>query len=289
MLPLALPSDKTHINAKASIPKPPQLTQMALANRLASLNTHIRERPAIALATVAGASLIPILPYAVKSYRQWLSLGPGGVPYNILGWMAQGALQLVAYWDTIDLSPFSRPSITLKYEPHGRSSFLEPGPPLPTRAGPRPTVPGFVAPQRQTTQTGAADLPARMEAHLHAVAGANPSALTMQPSKLEGGHTRALWLADEARCPAFAARLHGELVHVHGEGSSHATLSLADAEEAVRQGWGERHRLSGVAGMPWGYLLLYAPRDDVEFEVWKRLVHAGVQFVCGGGPVIEKP
>jgi hypothetical protein len=28
-----------------------------------------------------------------------------------------------------------------------------------------------------------------------------------------------------------------EIVHVHGEGSSHVTVSLVDAEEAVAKGW----------------------------------------------------
>jgi hypothetical protein len=43
----------------------------------------------------------------------------------------------------------------------------------------------------------------------------------------------------------------------------------------------ERHPLSGVL-MPWGYVMLYAPRDDDELEVWKRLVVAGCRFVSGG-------
>jgi len=34
--------------------------------------------------------------------------------------------------------------------------------------------------------------------------------------------------------------------------------------------------------LPWSYVLLYAPRDDDEFEVWKRLAVASCRFVSGG-------
>jgi hypothetical protein len=72
-------------------------------------------------------------------------------------------------------------------------------------------------------------------------------------------------------------------VHVHHQdGSTHVTLSLADAEEVLAKGWGRRHKLSGVAGkIPYTYLLIYAPRDEEEFEVWKGVVTAGCRFVVG--------
>jgi hypothetical protein len=34
--------------------------------------------------------------------------------------------------------------------------------------------------------------------------------------------------------------------------------------------------------LPWSYIMLYAPRDDEDFEVWTRLVVAGCRFVSGG-------
>jgi len=61
------------------------------------------------------------------------------------------------------------------------------------------------------------------------------------------------------------------------------TLSLVDAEEAVVKGWAERHPLSGVRKMlPWSYVLVYAPRDDDEYDVWTRLAVAACRFVSGG-------
>jgi hypothetical protein len=34
--------------------------------------------------------------------------------------------------------------------------------------------------------------------------------------------------------------------------------------------------------LPWSYIMVYAPRDDDEYEVWKRFVVAGCRFVSGG-------
>ena len=57
-------------------------------------------------------------------------------------------------------------------------------------------------------------------------------------------------------------------------------LSYADAREVVNKQWGERHPLSG-AKLPLGFTLLYAPRDDAEFEVMKDIFRASVKFMSG--------
>lgn len=62
------------------------------------------------------------------------------------------------------------------------------------------------------------------------------------PSRLEGGYHEAVFLAEdkekgEASPPPFMGMAGREIVHVHGEGSSHMTLSLVDGEEAVAKGW----------------------------------------------------
>ncbi|KAL2161526.1 hypothetical protein VTH06DRAFT_8088 [Thermothelomyces fergusii] len=108
--------------------------------------------------------------------------------------------------------------------------------------------------------------------------------LELRPSQLEGGHHPAVFVAERAgEMPPFMGIARREIVHAHSEGSSHMTLSLVDAAEAIAKGWGERHRLSGVTRMlPWGYTLLYAPRNDDEFEVWTRIVVAACRFVTGG-------
>lgn len=260
----------------------------ALAARLRSHNLAIpqqlqnKPRTLTALA-VALALSVPTASYALKSYRGYLALGPGGMPYNPLGWAIQGLLQLIASWDTRSPAPFRKPRNQKAYEPHGTTPFLA-GPPndLPHRDGDRPAVPGYVAPQRQVTQQGGEDTRARMTAFLGALAGRNPGLLVLRPSGLEGVGTPAVWLDPAVETPRYLGATRGELAHVHPEASSHVTVSLADAEELTRKGWAERHRLSGVAGIPLGYVMIYAPRDEAELEVWKGVIRAGLLFVAAG-------
>lgn len=261
----------------------------ALAARLRSHTTALppalQNNPrTIAALAVAIALSFPTASYAIRSYRGYLALGPGGMPYNPIGWAIQGLLQLIAKWDTRATAPFRDPAKQKPYAPHGTTPFLAGPSPLPRRAGDRPDVPGYVAPQRQVTQQGGEDTRERMTTFLGALAARNPGFLVIKPSGLEGVGTPALWLDPEAEPPAYMRGTRGELAHVHPEASSHVTVSLADAEELVRLGWAERHRLSGVAGtgIPLGYVMVYAPRDEAELGVWKAAVRAGLLFVAAG-------
>lgn len=253
------------------------------------LSLTLRQTPnarAAALIVTALGISIPALSYAVSSYRGYLALGRGGIPYNVFGWALQGLLQIVAKWDTRDPSPFTKPKNRKATEPHGSKTFF--ASPIPERAGGRPTVPGYVAPQRQTTQQPAdvEVMSKRMRAYLDDVLIKNTGVLVLEPSKLEGVGTPAVFLDTTSfgttELPGFIRGLKGETAHIHPECSSHITLSMADAEEVVRKGWAERHRLSGLGPLPWSYMLIYAPRNDEEFEVWKGIMKAGLRFVCAG-------
>ncbi|GAP88700.1 putative phospholipase carboxylesterase [Rosellinia necatrix] len=99
----------------------------------------------------------------------------------------------------------------------------------------------------------------------------------------EGEEEEEVRAVDPARAGWLPRRALGEVAHVHAEGSAHVCLSLVDAAAVVRRGWGERHKLSGVAGvLPWGYVLLYAPRDGEprDWDVWKGIVLAGARAVA---------
>ncbi|KAI1127090.1 hypothetical protein F5Y10DRAFT_243400 [Nemania abortiva] len=92
---------------------------------------------------------------------------------------------------------------------------------------------------------------------------------------------------DPASVPWFPRSARGEVAHVHHEGSTHVVLSLVDAAHVVRQGWGERHKMSGVGDfLPWGYVLVYALRDGrrEDWMVWREIVLAGarVNAKCAG-------
>lgn len=157
---------------------------------------------------------------------------------------------------------------------------------------------------------------ARQVAFLRALAAANPHLFAMQPSGLESPKFQALWLRrsipptnnkdeeeeeeekegqrkmvtldlDPSTVKWLPPSARGEIAHVHPEGSGHACLSLADAAAVVRRGWGERHMLAGVTDvLPWGYVMLYAPREGREddFVVWEAVVLAAARVVarCAG-------
>ena len=275
---------------------------------LQTATSALRANPALATTALIAAVAGPLLArIATANYRAWMALDPGGLPRNPLGYLVNAVLRPLARFDTRVPAPYDRAALEALYGPEAFVPYYHAGgkaaAPPPHRAGPRPEVPGFVAPQRQTTQVpgdgaksgeGGPALPARQAAYLTALAGANPSLFKTAPSAAEGGHHTALWLADSGVAWAARARgrgravlglgsgLKGELAHPHGEGSAHMVLGLADAEALIARGWAERHPLSGgrAGVLPWGYVLVYAPRDDAEFAVWSEVLLAGARFVA---------
>ncbi|KAI1773619.1 hypothetical protein F4818DRAFT_96048 [Hypoxylon cercidicola] len=231
---------------------------------------------------------IPLLSRVVSDYRAWYALGPNGLPLNLFGYLFQAAASPFARLDTRVPAPYDAEQLSKKYGALTLKSFLPD--PLPPRSGPRPEVPTFVGPQRQTSQQASAEARARQEAFLHAFAAANPARVRVRPSNLEGPLFNGLWLEDGLPVRGEFRMLRGEFAHPHGEGSTHLVLSLVDAADAIESGWAERHRMSGVGSlMPWGFVLIYAPRDDAELEVWKGFVLASARYVLGGETEVVMP
>ena len=255
---------------------------MAAYIRLTNFIEHMKFKPTVPAATVLMTILaITIVPRLHQSYTIWYNLGPAGaIPRNILGWLVQGLVNPLAYSDPLSLSLFRQASIVKLYGANGQRSFL-PGYKLPYRNGSRPHVPaGFVVvPQRQTAQKGSPEMICQMEAYMRFLAQANPQLLKIESSRLEGVGNPALFLADGLSNPLVGGNMRGELVHRHGEGSSHMVLSLADAEEAVKKGWSQRFRLSNVILVPATYVMVYAPRNEEELAIWKSLVLASARFI----------
>ncbi|KAI6087253.1 hypothetical protein F4821DRAFT_116417 [Hypoxylon rubiginosum] len=229
---------------------------------------------------------VPLLSRILSDYRAWYALGPNGLPLNPFGYLFQALASPFARLDTRVPAPYDVAKVSQKYGALTLQSFLPT--PLSPRPGPRPEVPTFVGPQRQTTQQATPPTRAAQEAFLHAFSAANPSRIVVRPSNLEGPLFNSLWLVDDG-VPVRdeIKRLHREFAHPHGEGSTHLVLSLSDAKAAIEMGWAERHRMSGVGGlMPWGFVLIYAPRDEGEMEVWKRFVLASARYALGGEEVV---
>lgn len=228
----------------------------------------------------------------VDSYRRWLELGPGGVPYNVTGWLMNILARPFARFDVRVVAPYNMEDQKPMYGDLGHVSFFsngDDGPPLPPpRSGARPDVPSYVIPQRQMTEQATASMFARQEAFVAAVVTANASLLRLEPSMLEGRTYNALWLTadndvSDGGLPPMLRRTKGEFLHPHREGSSHGIFTLTDAARLIELGWAERHPLTGsktAVGMPWSYVFIYAPRDEEEFAVWKNIIMAAVRFVA---------
>lgn len=209
--------------------------------------------------------------YIIPSYRGYLAIGPGGIPHNFLGYSLQAVGQPFAHRDTTSIASLQNAKWVAEYGPSLRTSFLYGE--LPARKGDRATVPGYVAPQRQTSQTVDAAQVSRLNDYLHSI---GKGKLSIKSSQLESPEYRAVWVNEPSK---YLAPTKGEIAHVHPEGSTHLVLSLADAEEAISKGWAELHKLSGRLGrLPASYIMVYAPRDEDEFKVWKKLVDAAADF-----------
>ncbi|KAI8960402.1 hypothetical protein F5Y11DRAFT_349537 [Daldinia sp. FL1419] len=259
---------------------------MDITNITSSILKLFHQNRTLAIATtafLAGASTSSILSFVISDYRAWRSLGRNGLPLNIFGYLFQAIARPLARSDARVPAPYNNAKLARspRYGPLSQRSFYTST--IPSRKGPRPAVPPFAGPHRQTTQQATPEMQARQEAFLHALAAANPSLIQVKPSNLEGPSFKSLWLQSDIALRDEIKNMNGEFAHPHAEGSTHMVLSLVDAATAIERGWSERHRMSGVAGiLPWSYVLIYAPRDDDEFLIWKEFMMASARYVLGG-------
>lgn len=235
---------------------------------LSSLRTNRTLATGLAAAAVLFAAGVPLATRTISDYRKWLAIDAGGLPHNFFGYLANAAMKAFTRSDTRVPAPYSdddassNSKLRALYGAEAFSSYFSsssassPPPPPPARRGPRPDVPNFAAPQRQTTQMAVAhrasspsslsssssevvvgdDILERQVAFLAAVAAANPGVARRAPSAAEGGYHPALWLADGSGPdsggegkglvrPRWMGMLKGEFAHPHGEGSAHVVLS----------------------------------------------------------------
>ena len=152
-------------------------------------------------------------------------------------------------------------------------------PALPPRAGDRPET-GPEVPHLQYTQTSP---PQIKEETWQWMAAALPGA-TRGRSEVSAPSTCAVFLGDVA--PAEGARLflprgNAEFAHLHADGSLHLALDPADHAAFLSSGWGEKHPLydHGI-----NVVMLYAPRDQAELAVAKKVIGASYTYATGRTP-----
>lgn len=207
-------------------------------------------------ARVLAAAAAGAAGWAVRDYRKWRSLGPGGLPPNVAGWITVTGMRL-----------------------RGRDPFepLEPGEgdvsrillDLPPRDGQRPEVGPHPVPHRVLDQHA----PEPVKAALQAVV----AELAVPPLEIRTSG----W---EKHHDALCVRGGPEIAHVHpSDGSMHVVLGAVDARVVVKRRWGEYHPLAGVMlGLPATYTLLYPPRTLAEVEVLRAVLTAAVERAGNG-------
>lgn len=230
----------------------------------------------IILAAVSGPAVMLFLFSHVcydilHDYRLFLSLGPGGTPSTIAGYLRIKFLELFALSD-----PYQSPPLPIHFQP--QSGYLSE---IRTRPGERPHVRG-IAPHRQTNQHAPAAVFALMRESINVLAEHHPDILIQGTSCLEK-HGPGLFVAQTQN---WTPHCSGEVCHAHpSDGSLHLTLHPADAAIILKAKRGERHPLSSGGWLrrfvPAGFVMVYAPRTDEEVEIVMEIVKAAVWWISG--------
>ena len=219
----------------------------------------------VALGAVAGAV------WAYRDYHEWLALGPGGLPYDVRGWLITTRMRALKR-DPLDTRRFA-----MATGAPGETSFVDQ---LPEREGPRPTIGVHPVPHRQLDQLPGAEMKQKIAEVFDALVSRRSKLVHYQLSFFEK-RNEAVFLREPDAAHADAKTSHGEIAHVHpSDGSMHMIFSPADARKTIQAGWGECHPLAGKLNLPDTYLLIYPPRDQHELAVTARLLDAAVDHMA---------
>lgn len=281
-----------------------------LRQRIDILSAHIahlyRDRKPVFVALVLSLiGTIATARAAWNDYKLYLSYGPGGLPYNVGGWMISNSLRFIG------INPYDTKKVDGNTD---KRVWLGEDWPKKRRAGGRPRVGPHPIPSRQLDQHTTAemqkvrsipsqDAPLMLDAYqsdmslphplqkfldeFSSLAKQNSDLVEVKQSQLEN-HTDAMFvLPDNTRFPLEGVKR--ELAHIHGtsEYSAHVVLSPQDCKKVIESGWGELHMLSGVdlvrrlvgVKIPDSYTLIYAPRDDGELETALNIVRAAMGYM----------
>ncbi|KAK9366784.1 hypothetical protein V1509DRAFT_216820 [Lipomyces kononenkoae] len=221
--------------------------------------------------TIALASLSTIVAYlGYRDYKAWLSLGPGGLPHNLVGYVTTSFLKLFAIKKPRDFASVLGDSLQI-------GKYLSPDN-IPYRQGDYPIVAPWPVPNRVLNQTAPEEF--KIEAHqtiysVKDVVLANGKHLPLKVAKsfLEK-HSDALF-ANEILAQFEAAHEHPV------DGSIHVNLHPSDARLLIERRWGELHPCAGkVKGIPAGFTLVYPPRNQLELDLVNQFIQASAQHLA---------
>ena len=149
---------------------------------------------------------------------------------------------------------------------------------LPQRSGERPKT-GPAMPHQQLDQIAPVELQEELWRRMTGLEDVSTGR-----SGVSLPETRALHLDPRrASGPPEAYLVGTEFAHLHGDfdGSLHAALPRAVADEAIEKGWAELHPLAREGVLPPTLVMLYGPREEEELETIWQLVEASYAFACG--------
>jgi hypothetical protein len=142
-------------------------------------------------------------------------------------------------------------------------------------------------PHRQLTQRAPDDIMYEMHKHMESISipryggeATDNQLLLRGPSVIEYTGADALFLPNKDQ-KIFGK---GEFAHLHSnDGSFHMILHLSDAKLLINKQWAERFPLVGTnlfnkMPIPDTFLLIYAPQNKNELQIWKTILNATISY-----------
>lgn len=108
--------------------------------------------------------------------------------------------------------------------------------------------------------------------------------ITKTPSRVSVPGAIALCMEEAHtcdRCNAFMVGTEFAHFHPHPDYSLHLGLPKEDAVQMIEKGWGEWHPLIKRGVLPPNIVMLYAPRNQTEFEAAKIILQHSYDFAKG--------
>lgn len=108
--------------------------------------------------------------------------------------------------------------------------------------------------------------------------------INKQFSKISMPGSQAMCLAPDKMCNQCSAfMVENEFAHFHPipDGSMHLGLPLNDANYVIQQGWGELHPVAKMGYLTHNFIMVYAPRNEEESEILKKIILRSYQFATG--------
>lgn len=206
--------------------------------------------------------------WAMWDYARWRSLGPGGLPTTVRGWLTTTRLRMKAL-DPLDVAPIAASAT----DHWGAWTEVRP------RTGTRPNISPYPVPHRQLDQLPGEPVRVALRELFDRAVAENTGQVEYALSHFEKRHPaiRRTGKASSLDPPSF-----GEVAHIHpSDHSMHMILSPRDAVAVIEAEWGERHGLAGIAlDLPVNYVMVYAPRSKDDLAAIRQLLEAAIQYAA---------